>query len=98
MTQILCEIKTGNDQPYYFIIVQCPPGTYQQQNNCIMCPFGTYQPQDGQYTCKQCGPQKSTKFPASKSNQDCVGKLRNKQFLVEIKSRMYSPAQYLQVL
>ena len=90
MYRILREIKNDklrvsksailiNDHPYYFIIVQCPPGTYQQQNNCIMCPFGTYQPQDGQYTCKPCGPQKSTKFPASKSNQDCVGKLCNKQ-------------------
>ena len=63
-----------------------------------MCPFGTYQPQDGQYICKPCGPQKSTKFPASKSNQDCVGKLCNKTiFGLKIKFLILSPSFFIKI-
>uniref|UniRef100_H2YXP6 Uncharacterized protein n=1 Tax=Ciona savignyi TaxID=51511 RepID=H2YXP6_CIOSA len=52
--------------------VQCPAGTYLNENRCDFCPIHFYQNLPGQLSCIECSPIKGTYFYGTSSVQYCV--------------------------
>ena len=65
----------------YFIIAECPPGTYQTEDRdtgiqiCLECPKGTYQTEIGQTQCISCPPNRTTEFSGTRSDSRCYCKI-----------------------
>lgn len=55
----------------FYVLVECTPGRYYKDGECVKCDFGTYQDQIGQSTCKECPEGTTTIGKDSRSVNEC---------------------------
>lgn len=59
------------DMFYCVCIVDCSPGSYISDMDCLPCDFGTYQPDRHQTSCIDCGTNLNTSAVGATSRTDC---------------------------
>lgn len=56
---------------FFHALVECTPGRYYKDGECIKCDFGTYQDEIGQLSCKECPEGTTTLGRDSRSVNEC---------------------------